>query len=189
MKIIRNRNVILLAIAVVLLGIFCSPKKAETPEDAFALFLEAYKTGDAEKVAQTLTPDSITSIEEYLDPIQEAYSKMGSEERAHKAFSTMAKQMGVPVNKIGSISATDYLGYLMQQEREGRGADTGIIPRGLLENPSITKKEENGEKAVLYFGDFGRIPLKKTDAGWRIQLSLNMEAPPSPQEMVSEPNS
>lgn len=160
--------------------VYCTEKKVSTPEEAFAIFLESYKKSDAKTMAKVLTKESLDSINTMLEPIQDALSQVGGEPHAQAAFSMFADQIGVPVEKLGSITAIDYLGYALKMQNDAKGADTDIIPASIVNNPEVVRKEEKENYARLFFKDGASLPFKKTKSGWQVQILMNTEAPPSP---------
>lgn len=170
------RQLLWLFLFVVLLG-YCS-SGANTPEEAFERARKAYLDKNARKFVSLLTEDSIAGIESSIEPIRTAYLRMADQKQAQKAFEPMAKKIGVPVSRLGSLTVEEYIAISMGiDDSEGRGSDTSFFPKEILEKPEITRKEEQDNRATLYFGEIHKMNLRKTDKGWKIVLDFT---PPDP---------
>ncbi|MCS6983503.1 MAG: hypothetical protein NZM25_00050 [Leptospiraceae bacterium] len=174
-----------LSLGVILFHTLSCSQRAETPEQAFEMLRDAYMRKDAAKFVQLLTPESIQGIEKMIEPIRMAYLKMADDEKKRqKAFEPMAKKIGVPVSRLGSLTVEEYIAIIMgSDESEGKGADTTFFPKELLQHQEILSREIEGDRAILYFAENRKLQLRKTKKGWLIDLDLSLPDPnyyPSP---------
>ncbi len=156
----------------------CAKNANKTPEEAYQSVRNAYVTKNAKAFLENLTENSREEITGIIEPIREAYAAMEESGNAERAFAELAKRMGVPIKKLGSLTEEQYISYQMKDEQGGHGTNARLFPNNFLSDqaPTSVSFNEDKDKATLAFANGAALVFRNENKKWLLEINFSSVA-------------
>jgi len=143
--------------------LFCDKKNNYTPEQVIENVKSAYYKKDAKELITYLSQEKIKQLEEFLEIMRSAFSKL-----PESAQENLAQIMGVKSKPLPEISLAEYLQYSMNHEGTGMDADNVIFPIHILNEYQIVSRDFTENEGSLTLADTSIINFVKQEGQWKI---------------------
>ncbi len=164
----------ILAFAIVIIigmgSIACGSKKYENPQDVYQAARDAVQDKEPKVLINLLSAKSIEALQKKRETLQENFAFIPSNPEARKAYETIASQMGISLEELGSFQLEHYVRYLMFTDGKDKGSNTNILPIGITSGCVIKDKKITAKDAEFITESGESIRFVNTPDGWKLCL-------------------
>lgn len=162
---------------------YCKEKPSYEPKEVVELAKSSYSTMEVESFLSHMSSSFTEQLERKVSILRESFS--GINESARESI---AKNMGVNPKTFPNIKLSEYVLYVMNNEKRGMGSDNVILPNEVRQAGSPVDESIEGDEATLLYDNGIKVNLIKENGIWKIDAFHHGadDIAPSEEEMNND---
>ncbi len=142
---------------------FCKEEPSYEPKEVIAKAKESYSAMEVDTFLSFLSLKITNQLEKDVNILRESFAGIPEAARVN-----IAKSMGVNPKSFPNIKLSEYVLYVMNNEKKGMGSDNVIFPHEVRESNALIGENISDEAATLSYDNGVEVHFIKENGQWKI---------------------